>query len=148
MKPKANTILILAMVLLFITAADAQDLADRYGGPNSREATLAMMGGGGGGMMGSGGMTSGGGIFNSFGWPQSEVRNPGDENRQNQNGDNQRIHREEIERLHERVQQKRKELSSLYRSGTPNKKEISRKIDELSNLEHDLDDKISSYDNR
>ena len=51
-------------------------------------------------------------------------------------------------RLQEKIQQKRKELSSLYRSGTADKAEINEKIDELNELERDLDDQILNNDNR
>jgi Spy/CpxP family protein refolding chaperone len=99
-------------------------------------------------MMGGGGMNDGQGIFNGFGWGQRDVRAPSDEYRQNPNLNYQRDRREEIQRLHERIQQKRRELSSLYRSDTANKAEINKKIDELNNLERDLDDQVSNYDHR
>ena len=143
MKLKTNTLIIIASVLAIITTANAQDFTDRFGDRISKGVNLAMMGGG--GMMGDDGMMGGRRIFNGFGGPQSE---PGDDYQQNQNINNQRIHREEIQRLHERVQQKRRELSSLYRSDTADEEEINRKIDELSNLERYLDEKISSYDVR
>jgi len=100
------------------------------------------------GMMGGGGMMGGQGGFNGSGWGQRDSRVPSDEYRQNRNLNNQRVHREEIQRLHERIQQKRRELSSLYRSNTADKAEINKKVDELNNLERDLDDQVSSYDDR
>ena len=39
-------------------------------------------------------------------------------------------------------------IYTLYRSGTADKAEINKKIDELDNLESDLDNEISSYDDR
>ena len=56
--------------------------------------------------------------------------------------------KEKIYRLQEKIQQKRKELSSLYRSGTPDKAEINEKIDELNELERDLDNQILNDDIR
>jgi Spy/CpxP family protein refolding chaperone len=99
-------------------------------------------------MMGGGGMMDGRGVFNGSGLGQRDARVPSDEYRQNPNLNNQRVHREEIQRLHERIQQKRRELSSLYRSDTSDKAEINKKIDELNNLERDLDDQISNDANR
>ena len=52
---------------------------------------------------------------------------------------------EEIELLRNRIQEKRKELSSLLRSGNADKALIERKSEELNYLERYLDEKISSF---
>lgn len=52
--------------------------------------------------------------------------------------------RAEIESLRNQIQEKRRELSSLFRSDNVDKTEIEKKIEELSNLERSLDEKISS----
>jgi len=134
MKVKIYTFIIFASILTVITTANAQNLWRGFGDRDIGDIHLAMMGGQ--------------GIFNGFGRPQRDARVPRDEYQQNPNLNNQNDHREEIQRLHERIQQKRRELSSLYRSDTADKAEINKKIDELNNLERDLDDKISSYDHR
>jgi hypothetical protein len=146
MKVKIYTIIIFASIFTIITTANAQDPGRRIADRNMESINLAMMGSG--SMMGGGGMMGGQGGFNGSGWGQRDSRVPSDEYRQNRNLNNQRIHREEIQRLHERIQQKRRELSSLYRSNTADKTEINKKIDELNNLERNLDDQVSSYDNR
>lgn len=142
MKLKIYTLIIFASIFTIITMANAQDPVSRFAHRNMENIKLAMMGGG--SMMGSGGMMGGQGIFNGFGWGQRDERSPANENRQNRNLNNQSVHREEIQRLHEKIQQKRRELSSLYQSGTANQEEINKKIDELDNLERDLDNNISS----
>jgi hypothetical protein len=52
--------------------------------------------------------------------------------------------KEEIESLRNRSQEKRKELSSLLRSGKADKALIEKKSEELEDLERYLDQKISS----
>lgn len=147
MTVKIYTIIIFASIFTIITAANAQDPGRRIADRNMDSFRLAMMGGG--NMMGGGGgMMGGQGSFNGSGWGQRDSRVPSDEYRQNRNLNNQRAHREEIQRLHERIQQKRRELSSLYRSNTADKAEINKKVDELNNLERDLDDQVSSSDDR
>jgi len=146
MKVKIVTLIIFASIFTLIATANAKDPVRRIADRNIDGINVAMMGGG--SMMGGGGMMGGQGIFNGFGWPQRDATVPRDEYQQNPNLNNQSDHREEIQRLHERIQEKRRELSSLYRSDTADKAEINKKIDELNNLERDLDDKISSYDNR
>lgn len=139
-------LIVFASIFAIITTANAQDPGNRFSDRNVKSNSLAMMGGG--SMMSGGGMMGGQGTFNSFGWPQSEARVPANEYRQNPNLNNQNAHREEIQRLHDRIEQKRRELSSLYRSGTADKNEINKKIDELNNLERDLDGQTSGNDNR
>jgi len=146
MKVKIYPLIIFALLFTIITTVNAQDPERPFANRNMESINLAMMGSG--GMMGGGGMMDGRGVFNGSGWGQRDARVPSDEYRQNPNLNNQRVHREEIQRLHERIQQKRRELSSLYRSDTADKAEINKKIDELNNLERDLDDQISNDANR
>ena len=112
MKTKIYAFIIFASIFTVITTANAQNSegrpSDRYRG----NTYLAMMGSG--GMMGGGGMMGNQGIFNGFGWPQRDTRVPRDQNQQDPNLNNQRAHKEKIYRLQEKIQQKRKELSSLY----------------------------------
>jgi Spy/CpxP family protein refolding chaperone len=138
MKINIYTLIILVSIFAVFTTANAQNSERRPGDRYRGNTYLAMMGSG--GMMGGGGMMGNQGIFNGFGWPQRDTRVPRDENQQDPNLNNQRIHKEKMYRLQEKIQQKRKELSSLYRSGTADKAEINEKIDELNNLERDLDD--------
>jgi hypothetical protein len=53
--------------------------------------------------------------------------------------------KEEIESLRNRTQEKRKELSSLLRSGNADKTLIERKSEELNYLERYLDENTSSF---
>ncbi len=94
--------------------------------------SYSMMGGH--GMMGSGSM----GNFGQEAWNGSRpnMRNYTENNLSG---------REEIETLRRKIDQKRKELTTLYRSDDADKTQIDNKIDELSNLERSLDEKISSY---
>jgi Spy/CpxP family protein refolding chaperone len=140
MKVIIYTFIVFASIITVITTANAQNSEGRRGNWYRGNTYLAMMGSG--GMMGGGGMMGNQGIFNGFEWPQRNTRVPGDQNQQDPNLNNQSVHREKIYRLQEKIQQKRKELSSLYRSGTPDKAEINEKIDELNNLERDLDNQI------
>jgi len=146
MKVKIYLLIIFVSLFTIIATANAQDLGRPFANRNMESMNLAMMGSG--GMMGGGGMMDGRGVFNGSGWGQRDSRVPSDEYRQNRNLNNQRVNREEIQRLHDNIQQKRRELSSLYRSDTGDKAEINKKIDELNNLEHDLDDQISNDSNR
>ena len=146
MKVKIYALIVFASIITVITTANAQNSEGRPGNRYRGNTYLAMMGSG--GMMGGGGMMGNQGIFNGFGWPQRDTRVPRNENQQDPNLNNQSVHREKIYKLQEKIQQKRKELSSLYRSGTADKAEINEKIDELNELEHDLDNQISNYDNR
>ena len=146
MKVKIYALIVFASIFTVITTSNAQNSKGRPGNRYRGNTYLAMMGSG--GMMGGGGMMGNQGVFNGFGWPQRDTRVPRNENQQDPNLNNQSVHREKIYRLQEKIQQKRKELSSLYRSGTADKAEINEKIDELNELEHDLDNQISNYDNR
>lgn len=146
MKANIYTFIVFVSIFTIITTANAQNSGGRPGDRYRGNTYLAMMGSG--GMMGGGGMMGNQGIFDGFGWPQSDTRVPRNENQQDPNLNNQSVHRENIYRLQEKIQQKRKELSSLYRSGTTDKAEINEKIGELNELERDLDDQISNYDKR
>jgi hypothetical protein len=147
MKLKLYMLIIFASIFAIITTASAQDPGNRFPDRNMDSFRLAMMGGG--SMMGGGGgMMGGQGSFNGFGWGQGDARAPANEYQRNPNLNNQNAHREEIQSLHERIDQKRRELSSLYRSGTADKEEINKKIDELDNLERNMDDQTSGNDNR
>jgi multidrug resistance efflux pump len=147
MKVNIYTLIIFVSIFATITTANAQNSEGRPGNWYRGNTYLAMMGSG--GMMGGGGMMGNQRIFNGLGWPQRDTRVPRNEYQRNPNLNNQRIHREEdIHRLQEKIQQKRKELSSLYRSGTADKAEINEKIDELNELEHDLDDQILNNVNK
>ena len=112
MKTKIYAFIIFASIFTVITTANAQNSKGRPGNRYRGNTYLAMMGSG--GMMGGGGMMGNQGIFNGFGWPQRHMRVPGDQNQQDPNINNQSVYREKIYRLQEKIQQKRKELSSLY----------------------------------
>ena len=146
MKVKIYALIVFASIFTVITTSNAQNSEGRPGDRYRGNTYLAMMRSG--GMMGGGGMMGNQGIFNGFGWPQKNTKIPRNEYQRNPNLNNQRIHREEIYRLQEKIQQKRKELSSLYRSGIADKAEINEKIDELNELERDLDNQILNDDIR
>ena len=112
MKTKIYAFIIFASIFTVITTANAQNSEERPGDRYRGNTYLAMMGSG--GMMGGGGMMGNQGIFNGFGWPRRDTRVPRNENQQDPNLNNQSVHREKIYRLQEKIQQKRKELSSLY----------------------------------
>jgi Spy/CpxP family protein refolding chaperone len=95
---------------------------------------------GGYGMMGGHGMM-GGGSMGNFGQDSWNGSRP---NMRNFN-QNDLSDREGIETLRRKIDQKRKELATLYRSDDADKTQIDNKIDELSSLERSLDEKISSY---
>jgi len=100
------------------------------------------MGGGmmGGGMGGGGMMGSGQGFSNP--WLNQNNPNPYNNNRSDQKAyqDNAR----ETEQLRQQIREKRQELSELYRSPKPDTAQIDKKIDELSRLEAQLDQKTMS----
>lgn len=95
---------------------------------------------GGHSMMGGHGMM-GGGSMGNFGQDSWNGSRP---NMRNFN-QNDLSDREGIETLRRKIDQKRKELATLYRSDDADKTQIDNKIDELSSLERSLDEKISSY---
>jgi hypothetical protein len=91
-----------------------------------------MMGGQGQGMMGYGSNFS-----NPWG---AQPTNPNYQNQQNPNYQNQQ---KETEGLRAEIRAKREELSDLYRAEKPDKEMINQKIEELSKLEAELDQRIS-----
>jgi Spy/CpxP family protein refolding chaperone len=99
-------------------------------------------GGMGGGMMGGG---MGGGMMGGYGQGYS---NPWqNQNPFNNNGSDQKAYQDkarETQRLRQEIREKRQELSELYRSPKPNTNQIDKKIDELSRLEAELDQKTLS----
>jgi len=101
----------------------------------------------GGGMMGSQGIQD---WFGSLGRDNRDSRDRWDSSEKNKRGyDYQHSSStDDIKTLRKQINTKRKELSNLYRSDKIDKAIVDNKIDELSNLERDLDDKISSNDNR
>jgi hypothetical protein len=139
MKLKLYMLIIFASIFAIITTVNAQSPGSRFSDRNAESIRLAMMGGG---------MMGGQGNFNGFGWGQGDTRVPANEYQRNPNLNNQDAHREEIQRPHDRIDRKRRELSSLYQSGAADKGKINKKIDELYNLERDLDHQTSGNDNR
>jgi len=120
-------------------------------GPNGGNPAPYTMGMGGNSMMGGGGMMGGYGSGHDM---MGGYGNNGDEYRHDRGYQNKyrpRNHPQsnsdldaEVESLRNQIQNKRGELSSLYRSGDADKALLDRKIDELNNLEKYLDEKISS----
>jgi hypothetical protein len=118
-------------------------------GPSAGSRGGNFMGNGGYGMMGSHGMMGGNGMMGG-----GSIDRYG---RDNWNGPEQNIKdyndrvlssRGEIEKLRNQINAKRKELATLYRSKNADNTIIDKKIDELSNLERYLDEKISAYESR
>lgn len=109
-------------------------------GPGGGSGSGNFMGNNSYGMMGGHGMM-GGGSMGNFG---QDAWNGSRPNMRNFNQKNL-SDREEIETLRRKIDQKRKELTTLYRSDDADKTQIDNKIDELSSLERSLDEKISSY---
>ncbi len=99
------------------------------------------MGSGGNGMMGGGGMMGSGQGYSN---PWQDQYNP---NPYNSNRFDQRAYQDkarETEKLRQEIREKRQELSELYRSQKPDVAQIDKKIDELSRLEAELDQKTLS----
>ena len=102
------------------------------------------MGGGGmgGGMMGGG---MGGGMMGGYGQGFSNPwQNQNSPNQYNNNRSDQRTYQnkaKETEQLRQEIREKRQELSKLYSSPKPDTAQIDKKIDELSRLEAELDQK-------
>ena len=98
---------------------------------------------GGGGGMGSGGSgMMGGGHMMDFGKGYSTPY-PDQYNRYDRFDERHRYGPTETKRLREEIREKRQELSDLYTSEKPNKEKIDKKIDELSKLEAELDQRLS-----
>jgi Spy/CpxP family protein refolding chaperone len=153
MKLNTNILIVTASVFTIITTANAQDFTGRFSNPDGKGLNLAMMGGSGGGIMGGGGMMGSRGIqdwFGSLGRDNRDRRDRWDLSGKNKRGNDYQnsSSTDDIETLRKQINAKRKELAALYRSDKTDKAIIDKKIDELSNLERDLDYKISSYDNR
>ena len=103
--------------------------------------SLVYAGGMGGGGMGGGMM--GGGMMGGYGQGFSNPwQNQNNQNLYNNNRSDQKAYQDqakETEQLRQEIQQKRQELSELYRSPKPDTAQIDKKIDELSRLEAKLD---------
>ena len=100
--------------------------------------SLVYAGGMGGGMMG-GGMGGGmGGYGQEYSNPWQN-QNPFNNNRSDQKAYQDKAR--ETQRLRQEIREKRQELSELYRSPKPDTAQIDKKIDELSRLEAELDQK-------
>jgi hypothetical protein len=103
--------------------------------------------GGGRGMMGGDHMMDfgmmGGDHMMDFGKGYSAPPYPDQFNRYNRPDEPDRYGPTETERLRREIREKRQELSKLYGSEKPDKDLIDKKIDELSKLEAELDDRLS-----
>lgn len=128
------------------------------------------MGGNGYGMMGGAGMMGAGGMMGGYGagqgmmsgygagqgmmdWYGRSDRNQYGRDTWDRDRRSPRDYRQarpnsrsEIESLQNQIQEKRKELSSLFRSDNADKALMEKKIEELEDLERYLDQKISSRD--
>jgi peptidoglycan hydrolase CwlO-like protein len=96
------------------------------------------MGGGGFGMMGGGGMMGG---YGSMGQTPFYSSPPGQYPQRSQPYYRENL--QETQRLRQEIQEKRQELSNLYRSDKSDKAQIDQKIKELGRLEAELDQKLS-----
>ena len=100
----------------------------------------SMGGGGGHGMMGGsgiGGQGMMGGGQGMSGLREELTEKSGKEDQNNYD-------EEETEKLRRQIREKRRELSSLYRSKNSDNKLIDQKIAELNRLEFELDEKMSA----
>jgi len=82
-----------------------------------------------------------GGFGQGYSNPWQDQYSP---NPYNNNRSDQRAYRDkaqETEKLRKEIREKRQELSELYRSAKPDVGRIDKKIDELSRLEAELDQK-------
>ena len=93
------------------------------------------MGGGGNGMMGGGHMRGSG---QGYALPFQDLYN-----RYMRSDEPNSYGPRETERLRQEIREKRKELKVLYSSVKPDEELIDKKIDELSKLEAELDDRLS-----
>ncbi len=125
---------------------------DSRGGYGMGGNVYGMMGGG--GMMGRGGMMggygAGQGMMDWYGRSDRNQYGPDTRDRDRRSprdyGQERPNSRNAIESLRNQIQEKRRELSSLFRSDNVDKAQMERKIEELENLERYLDEKISSRD--
>ncbi len=96
---------------------------------------------GGGGMGGGGRGMMGGGHMMDYGRGYA-TPDPDRYNRYNRSDEPYQYGPRETERLRREIREKRQELSKLYDSEKPDKDQIDKKIDELSRLEAELDQKM------
>ncbi len=98
------------------------------------------MGSGGNGMMGGGMM---GGYGQGYSNPGQDPYNPNPYNRYDRSDEKAYQDKaQETEKLRQEIREKREELSELYRSAKPDAGRIDKKMDELSRLETELDQKM------
>jgi peptidoglycan hydrolase CwlO-like protein len=121
---KGKNLIIIPAMSFLLTIAGIGLAGAMGGGMGGSMGGYGMMGGQGQGMMGYG----------------SNFSNPWGSQPTNQTYQNQQ---NETARLREEIKDKRQELSELYRAEKPNKEMINRKIEELSKLEAELDQRIS-----
>jgi Spy/CpxP family protein refolding chaperone len=100
------------------------------GGPGG--GGMGGMGGGNSGMMGGGHGMMGGHMMSEPWQGQPGNQYP-----------SYRYKQTETEKLREEIQQKRRELSNLYRAENPDRDQIDQKIEELNRLEAELDRSLS-----
>ena len=105
------------------------------GGPGGGGMGGGGMGGGGYGMMGGGHMM---GNDRGYAVPYQDRYN-----KYNRSVQPNSYGPKETERLRQEIREKRKELKVLYSSVKPDEELIDKKIDELSKLEAELDDRLS-----
>jgi Spy/CpxP family protein refolding chaperone len=105
------------------------------GGPGGGGMGGGGMGGGGNGMMGGGHMRGSG---QGYSLPFQDLYN-----RYNRSDQPNSYGPRETERLRQEIREKRKELKVLYSSVKPDEDLIDKKIDELSELEAELDYRLS-----
>ncbi len=130
---------IISVVVIFIVLLIG--LAVYVHGPGGGSRGSYGMGGSGYVMMG--GYGTGHGMMEGYGFNGTNQYSPDtwDRSRQSPQEYNQNVsnNTEEIQSLRSRIQEKRKELSSLLRSGNADKALIERNSEELNNLERYLD---------
>ncbi|NQT70161.1 MAG: hypothetical protein HQ552_11335, partial [Desulfobacteraceae bacterium] len=147
---KTKTIILSAVIVIAlaigITAYAHGPGGDSRGGFGMGGNEYAMMGGG--GMMS--GYGAGQGMMDWYG--RSDRNQYGRDTRDRDRwsprtyGQDRPNSRTAIESLRNQIQEKRRELSSLFRSDNADKTLMERKVEELDNLERYLDQKISSRD--
>lgn len=155
---KTQTSIISAIIIIALTIG-VSAYAHGPGGNSSGDygmggSSYGMMGGN--GMMGGSGMMGGNGMMGGYGSGQGMRRgyghngNGNSHDTWNPNRQPSQDYRQggtsstaEIESLRNQIQEKRRELSSLYRSGNTDKALMERKMAELNNLERYLDEKMA-----
>ncbi len=142
------------IISLVIVIALAIGITAYAHGPGGGSRGSYGMGGNGYGMMDGGGMMGGYGAGQGMmDWYGRSDRNQygrdtwdRDKRSLRDYGQDRPNSRTAIESLLNQIQEKRRELSSLFRSDNVDKAQMERKIEELENLERYLDEKISSRD--